>query len=107
MWKFTLRPIRYEDKILCHSKVQEIKLIRNNLRKNTRCLSQTQGNPSFLVADAATFMRAKQVISIQKQEESVVYVLGETMINVLYADRYKIKDIPNTSIISIRISRIL
>jgi hypothetical protein len=84
-----------------------IKLISNNLRNNTRCLKHTQGNPSFLVADAGTFMRAKQVIGIQKQEESIVYVLGETMRNFLYADRYKIKDIPYTSIISIRISRIL
>jgi hypothetical protein len=71
-----LRTIRFEDKILCHSKVQEIKLIGNNFRKNTRCLRHTQGNPSFLVAGACTCMRAKEVISIQKQEESIVYVLG-------------------------------
>jgi len=71
-----LRPIRYEDKILCHSKVHEIKLISNYFRKNTRCLRHTQDNPSFLVADAGTFMRAKQIISIHKQEESIFYVLG-------------------------------
>jgi hypothetical protein len=61
---------------LCHSKVQEVKLISNNFRKNTRCLGHTQGNPFFLVAGACTFMRAKEVISIQKQEELIVYLLG-------------------------------
>jgi len=71
-----LRPIRYEDKRLWHSKVQEMKLKSNNFRKNTRCLKHTQNNPSFLVAGACTFMRAKEVLSIQEQEESVVYVLG-------------------------------
>jgi hypothetical protein len=47
-----LRPIAYEEKILCHNEVQEIKLKSNNFRKNTRCLWHTQGNPFFLVAGA-------------------------------------------------------
>ena len=71
-----LRPIRSEEKILCHSKVQEIKLESNNFRENTRCSMYTQSNPSFLDEDACTFMRTKEVLSIQKQEDSVVYVLG-------------------------------
>jgi hypothetical protein len=36
----------------------------------------TLGNPFFLVAGACTFMRVREVISIQKQEESIVYLLG-------------------------------
>jgi hypothetical protein len=62
-------------KILCHSKVQEIKLISTNFRKIIRYLRHTEVNPSFRVTAACTFIRAEVVISILKQEEQAVYEL--------------------------------